>query len=123
MHKLKESEISFDVLNFESGLFNFEGDKNLFFQIIQLFLDDLQTQIIKIEGAVEVCDPVLIKRSLHSLKGSSGAIGANRLSNTIKELERNVDMASRSEIHQMYMNLIRESKMIQSELTKLIKNN
>lgn len=61
------------------------GDK--FAEIMQTFIDNSYKNIQLIQSNANNGDPTVLHRAAHSLKGSSGTMGATALSNQSLELE------------------------------------
>jgi two-component system sensor histidine kinase/response regulator len=76
------------------------GDRKLLGEIIELFLDDAQTQITKIASAIGRGDALSLRMSAHALKGSAGSVRVNRIAAIAAQLEsaaRSGDLAGADE--------------------------
>lgn len=62
-----------------------DGDPELLLDLIQMFLDDSPSKVAAVEQALETGDFEKAERAAHSLKGSSGTLGA-RLVQDVCEL-------------------------------------
>lgn len=80
--------------NFVTNLFNAEealerlgNDEALLKHLIFTFQDDFTRQRDGLNDAIVSGDLVQLKKELHSLKGSSAAVGASGISDSIRGLE------------------------------------
>jgi excisionase family DNA binding protein len=64
-----------------------DGDKEVVKEILNLYLEKTPEQIGAVAEAVKNKDAALIRSSAHSLKGSSGNVGAVKLSQTAQKME------------------------------------
>ena len=64
-----------------------EGRDDVVTEFIDVFLEDLDPQLVRIQAAVTSQDSKEIRSAGHALKGSAGSIGATRLSLLAGELE------------------------------------
>ena len=62
-------------------------DPNFLRELIDLFLEDFPARVAEIERALASKDAVLLTRSAHTIKGSSGNFGAARLARVAREME------------------------------------
>lgn len=72
-----------------------EGEADFLSEIIHIFLHDSQTTMDVVSESITTQDFSTLKKSVHSLKGSSGNLGANRLSglcSKIEEMAANQDL-------------------------------
>lgn len=63
------------------------GDQELLAEIAGMFVTDAPSQITELREAVESETAEDVERTAHSLKGSSGNIGASRMSEICDELQ------------------------------------
>ncbi|MEA2301445.1 MAG: two-component system, sensor histidine kinase and response regulator, partial [Solirubrobacteraceae bacterium] len=64
-----------------------DGDGEIRRQLIGMFLSDARAGIAALAGALAAGDAAAARAAAHSLKGSSGAVGADRLSSHARRLE------------------------------------
>lgn len=72
-----------------------DGDTSLVQELIGIFLDDSPTKVHAIQRGLQDGDLGAVERAAHSLKGSSGNLGAIALMNTAEALQsasRNGDL-------------------------------
>jgi len=65
-----------------------DGAGDVLREIIDLFLGDAPSKIVRIQQAVERCDAGEVAQGAHSLKGSAGNFGAHRLVALCARLEQ-----------------------------------
>jgi len=63
------------------------GDRELFADVIRMFLDDYPTRLGNIAGALEANDAHALRIAAHALKGSAGSLGAVAVYETSSVLE------------------------------------
>jgi two-component system, sensor histidine kinase and response regulator len=76
-----------EILNASEALARAGGSKQLLGRVCQVFLDNLPTMCEAIRTAVATTDAVALQNSTHTLKGSAGAIGAQAVAASARELE------------------------------------
>jgi two-component system, sensor histidine kinase and response regulator len=76
-----------EILNASEALARAGGSKQLLGRVCQVFLDNLPTMCEAIRTAVARTDAVALQHSTHTLKGSAGAIGAQAVAASARELE------------------------------------
>jgi signal transduction histidine kinase/DNA-binding response OmpR family regulator/HPt (histidine-containing phosphotransfer) domain-containing protein len=64
------------------------GDRQLFTEVIQAFMDDCPAQLRAIKSAVDGRDVDLVRTTAHTLKGTAGNLSANGLFAAAQTLER-----------------------------------
>jgi HPt (histidine-containing phosphotransfer) domain-containing protein len=63
------------------------GGQEMLSELAEMFLDDTRLGIDTLKGAVEEGDAQTIERTAHTLKGSSGNMGAHRMARVCAQLE------------------------------------
>ena len=76
-----------DPMNFEMVLDDFEGDRELLIEAMNLFLDSVRNQIGPLRKAISDGDTELVKKEAHSIKGGALNMAAKELSEIALELE------------------------------------
>jgi len=71
------------------------GDPELFAEVAQLFLDEMDRLMTGIDAAFADSDFKKLKDYVHSLKGSAAMVGANPMATICKEIEAAIASASR----------------------------
>jgi two-component system, sensor histidine kinase and response regulator len=90
----KREPIDSHILNYQEALDRMEGDKDLFGELIDIFLNDTPKYLESIRISLENGDFEGVKRAAHTLKGSASNIGAMNLC----EYAFNTEIATR-ELH------------------------
>ena len=67
-----------DVFDLSSALETVDGDKGIFVEVAELFLDGLTDSIAGIRNGIVRNDANAVEQAAHSLKGSVGNFGARR---------------------------------------------
>jgi two-component system, sensor histidine kinase and response regulator len=82
----QEAPLDHDVL---AGLRGLQGDDetDIVAELAGMFLDDARSGLQALEEAVEEGDAPAVERVAHTLKGSSGNMGARRMSDLCAQLE------------------------------------
>ncbi len=113
-----EEPLDPDVLAGLRGL----GDAELLVELVELFVDDAQSQLPALRDAFEKGDAEAIERTAHTLKGSSGNMGALRMAKmceNLQEIGRSGDLSEASEpIEQLEAEFDRVRKALEAELSK-----
>lgn len=76
-----------DILDLESGLSRLAGDKELYHQIMEIFFDETEKQIKKMQTAISTNEIEDVQRLAHSIKGAASNLGALRVQETAFNLE------------------------------------
>lgn len=74
------------------------GDRAFVIDLVQTYLEDGSEQVRQIEEAASGGDPAGVVRPAHTLKSSSGTLGASRLAATARSLELAGRAASEAEV-------------------------
>jgi HPt (histidine-containing phosphotransfer) domain-containing protein len=64
-----------------------DGDPELLVDLIRMFLDDAPTKLASIRQGLGNGDLECMERAAHSLKGSSGNLGARHLQNACEQMQ------------------------------------
>jgi HPt (histidine-containing phosphotransfer) domain-containing protein len=76
------------ILDQSALLKQLDGDEDLWREIMDIFFDDTPKQIGALPAAIEDPDPPLVQRLAHTIKGSSGNVGAPALQAAAWQLEQ-----------------------------------
>jgi len=79
--------IAKDIFDLPKALEVVDGDKDLFKEIVDLFLENLPDSIAQIRGAIANSDANALDKAAHSLKGSVGNFGTKRAFDAAYRLE------------------------------------
>ncbi|MFA9389860.1 MAG: response regulator [Prolixibacteraceae bacterium] len=84
----------FDSINTADGIKRINNNKNLYIKLIQNFYNNNLQLVEQISQANQLKDTELVKRSIHTLKGISGNIGAIKLYQTCQITEEEYNKTS-----------------------------
>jgi HPt (histidine-containing phosphotransfer) domain-containing protein len=70
------------------GEFSGAGEPDLIVELIDLYLTDGAERITQIKHAEITADRILLKKAVHSFKGSSGSLGFQHIVKLCEQLER-----------------------------------
>jgi len=88
--ELDDSPLDYSVLEGIREL-QMESEPNLLFDLIGMYLDSSQATFRRVRQAMKERNYTDLRLSIHSLKGTSGTLGAHRLSKYCNEVLRLVD--------------------------------
>ncbi|MCK5083796.1 MAG: Hpt domain-containing protein [Candidatus Omnitrophica bacterium] len=75
------------VLDFEDFMNRVQDDKDLFFELLDIFVEDFHKKRKELEEAVKTGDSKTVEHVAHFLKGSCGNISAKPLRDVFIKLE------------------------------------
>jgi len=76
------------VINLAAALALLDGDRELFDELVSVFLQECPSQLASVRDAIERQDPNSVRRAAHLLKGSVGAFGANPAADIAARMEK-----------------------------------
>ena len=91
------SELDIPVLDLARALEAMDNDRELYGEILSLYLDSTASLLDEMETQSQTEDMVSLKRSAHTLKSSSRTVGALRLGSRSEHLEKNTPSLSAEE--------------------------
>jgi CheY-like chemotaxis protein len=86
--KRNEPKVAANLIDEKRVLEGLGGDRELFVDVLQLFLQDSERLLQKIQAAGEAKDPVELGHSAHALKGSIANLSSGPAHQYAAELER-----------------------------------
>ena len=86
--KRNEDKVAADLIDEKKVLRGLGGDRELFAEVLQLFLEDSERLLRQIQAADEAKDPVALGHSAHALKGSIANLSSGPAHQYAAELER-----------------------------------
>jgi CheY-like chemotaxis protein/HPt (histidine-containing phosphotransfer) domain-containing protein len=99
-----------------------EGEADILQELVGLFLRDVPARLESIQVAIEDDEPLLVKKIAHTLKGSCGNLGAQRMAGVARELEHSCNEWNRNRASELLVRLYTEfqqtEKAFQEELSK-----
>jgi CheY-like chemotaxis protein len=111
-----ENETLRQLLEIESG-----SDKNFVKETLSLYLNHAEKCLSEMKQAVAQQDFSALKRSAHSLKGSSGSVGATTIFNLCNEIEYCPETMENEEIKIGIQTLEREFESLKQSITEFQK--
>lgn len=82
MNQVLDMQVIEELLSFSD-----DGDAELLLDLIQMFLDDGPTKVQSITEGLTAGDFEKMERAAHSLKGSSGNLGAKQLQDACEKMQ------------------------------------
>jgi len=76
-----------DTLNFKKLLVEYDGDRNILFELLWKLVEDVRNQIENIHKALPKGNIEVVRREAHTIKGGASMLFANDLSSVASELE------------------------------------
>ena len=70
------------------GEINIAGEPDLVVELIELYLTDGAERFTQIKHAAVTADRILLKKTVHTFKGSSGSLGFQQIVELCEQLER-----------------------------------
>ncbi|MEY3161949.1 MAG: hypothetical protein RIT25_1940 [Planctomycetota bacterium] len=96
-----------------------EGNPELLLELIDIFLSDTPTKLQSIVQGAEAADFHAMERAAHSLKGSSGNLGAQRLQESCERMQY-ASRAQQLEISRsLAARIVREFEVAKAALIEL----
>ncbi|KKJ00302.1 Hpt domain-containing protein [Prochlorothrix hollandica] len=65
-----------------------DGDNEFALELLQVFVQDLQSQLPNLQKAIAIENYIKIQESAHYLKGASGNVGAREMHSLMQSLEK-----------------------------------
>jgi HPt (histidine-containing phosphotransfer) domain-containing protein len=82
MHDVLDQTVLDELLSFAD-----DGDPELLLDLIQMFLDDSPSKVAAVQEGLDNGDFEKAERAAHSLKGSSGNLGAHLVQDVCEKLQ------------------------------------
>jgi HPt (histidine-containing phosphotransfer) domain-containing protein len=95
-------------LDSAAAIANLAGDRTLYAQVLEVFLEDVSTQTSGLAAAIAAADHGAARRLAHTLKGMAATVGAERLSLRALALEQACKAADAAAIAAAYPSLREE---------------
>ena len=96
------------------------GEPDVLAEIFQLFLNEVPKRIDALRSAVRSGDAVTVQRTAHSLKGSSGNIGARAMSEVCRQLDDRAKSGDAARLHLLVEAVEVEYRKVESEIRRLL---
>ncbi len=108
-----------EALDLESALDRVEGDRDLLEELVRLFIEHYLVAMKEIRQAFGARDVHRIQLLAHTMKGSSGSLGANRVSQAALALETHVRSGSLGRAGELIDDLQQELERVLPALESL----
>jgi len=96
------------------------GEPDVLAEIFNLFLDDVPKRIDALRSAVLSGDAVKVQRTAHSLKGSSGNIGARAMHEVCRQIDERAKDGDLARVQSLLERLTSEYVKVEAELKRLL---
>jgi CheY-like chemotaxis protein/HPt (histidine-containing phosphotransfer) domain-containing protein len=106
-------------LNFDDFLENMGIEKQVAFQIIDVFLDDTKEQLSSLMEHIEKQDQGTLKREVHSIKGGAANIRAMSMQLIAQNIEKTIEEGNLEEARKLVPKLEEEYRRIVSYIQTL----
>jgi two-component system, sensor histidine kinase and response regulator len=105
-----------DAIDVDAALERMDGDRELFGEIAQLFVEGYPAAIEEIRSALSSRDAATLERASHTIKGSAAQLGATAVGRTAEEIERCAHAGNLDGADEYLARLTREIEHLISEL-------
>ncbi len=75
------------VIDAAKALAKLHGDRALYAELVQLFLEDCRALQVKLREAISSKNALLLRQTAHTLKGAAGSIGAEPIADAARQVE------------------------------------
>lgn len=82
------NDSTLEVFNLEEALARVEQDRELFAELVKLFVADYPQRLVELRQALGADDSKLVERLAHTLKGAAANFAAGRVVQAALELEK-----------------------------------
>jgi HPt (histidine-containing phosphotransfer) domain-containing protein len=96
------------------------GEPDVLREVLQLFLDDVPVRISRLRAAWQAGDAVELHRTAHSLKGSSGNVGATQLFDVCRQIDEQGKAGDLSQMPALVASLDAEYAKVEAEIKQLM---
>ena len=96
------------------------GEPDVLVEILTVFLDDVPKRIVALRAAVVAGDAFAMQHAAHSLKGSSGNIGARALHDVCRQLDDRARSGDLARVTPLLESLATEYGRVEAEIKRLL---
>ncbi len=96
------------------------GDKELIVEVLKVFLDDAPKQLADMKDALPEKNMEKLRDAAHSLKGSAGNIGAERLHSVARQIEKTSGNGDAQKTGALLAELMASFEEAKAEIEKII---
>ena len=119
--KSKDPESDDEILDRQSLLEAFEGDRDLFNELVEIFVSDYPGMLTALQEAVKNKDAETLNRTAHSLKGMLRNFQAESAADTAFELEKRGKEKRLDDIDGLIGHLEKQIAEVEQKLQELVK--
>jgi HPt (histidine-containing phosphotransfer) domain-containing protein len=98
------------------------GEPDVLVEILTVFLDDVPKRILALRAAAVAGDAFAMQRAAHSLKGSSGNIGARALHDVCRQLDDHARSGDLTRVTPLLDSLAIEYDRVEAEIRRLLQS-
>ena len=96
------------------------GEPDVLHEVLTLFLTEVPKKIDALRAAVAAGDMAAVQRTAHSLKGSSGNIGARALYDVCRRLDDDAKSGELARLPPLLARVVAEYARVEAEISKLV---
>jgi HPt (histidine-containing phosphotransfer) domain-containing protein len=96
------------------------GEPDVLAEIFNLFLNDVPKRIDALRAAVQSGDAAKVQRTAHSLKGSSGNIGARAMHEVCRQIDEGAKDGDLARVQSLLEPLTSEYVKVEAEIKRLL---
>jgi HPt (histidine-containing phosphotransfer) domain-containing protein len=108
------------VISYDSLMAQFDGDRDLFAEVAEIFLEDCPRQMEAIRAALDAGDASGVELAAHTLKGSTSSFAAVPASRAAEALERIGRTGALDGARHAFLSLDAEIRKLEEQLRQLI---
>jgi HPt (histidine-containing phosphotransfer) domain-containing protein len=97
------------------------GEPDVLAEIFNLFLDEVPKRIDVLRSAVKSGDAAKVQRAAHSLKGSSGNIGARAMHDVCRQLDERAKDGDLDTLQPLLDALVSEYQKVETEIRRRLR--
>ena len=97
------------------------GEPDVLAEIFNLFLSDVPKRIDALRAAVQSGDAARVQRTAHSLKGSSGNIGARAMHEVCRQIDEGAKEGDLHTLQPLVDTLVGEYQRVETEIRRLLR--
>ncbi len=97
------------------------GEPDVLAEVLRLFVDDVPRRVERLKAAWQSGNAVELQRAAHSLKGSSGTIGAHHMSDICTQLDERGKAGDFNAARHLLDSLDEEYRRVEAEIQLLLR--
>ena len=98
------------------------GEPDVLVEILTVFLNEVPKRIVALRAAAVAGDALAMQRAAHSLKGSSGNIGARALHEVCRQLDDRARSGDLTGVTPLLDSLATEYDRVEAEIRRLLQS-